>query len=62
MIPPINHIANRRHKHQRKQTQIEKESIHEKSTQIDYDFNIEDKSMVRKNQAYKYETLFQGPY
>ena len=38
---------------QRKQRQTEKDVIHENSTQIDYDFNIGDEVLVRKNQDYK---------
>ena len=53
---------NWRYIRQKKHTQIEIDIICENSTQIDYNFNIGNKVMVRKNQAYKYETLFQGPY
>ena len=36
--------------------------IRENSTRIYYDSNIGDKVMVRRNQAYKYETPFTGTY
>ena len=62
MTLPINHIENCRHINQRKQTQIKEYVIHENFTLIDYDFVIADKVLVRKKQAYKYKTLFQGPY
>ena len=47
---------------QRKQAEIEKYIIHKNSTIIDYNYNVGDKVLVRINQAYKYETPFQGPY
>ena len=62
MILPISHIENWRYMCHRKQAQVEKYIIRENSTRIDYDYNIGDKVMVRRNQAYKYETPFQGPY
>ena len=62
MILPINHIASWRYIRQRKQTQIEKDVICENSTRIDHDYRFGDKVLVRRNQAYKYETPFQGPY
>ena len=62
MILPINHIANWRYIRQQKQEQIEKYAIHKKTTRIDYDYNIGDSVMVRRNQAYKYETPFKGAY
>ena len=62
MILPINHIANRRKLRQQKQTQIEKYAIHENSTRLNHNYTIGDKVLVRINQAYKYETLFQGTY
>ena len=62
MIPPINHTENWRYIRHRIQTHIKKDIIRENSTIIDYDCNIGDKVLVRRNQAYKYETLFQGPY
>ena len=61
MILPINHIANYRYICQREKL-IEKDAINENSTGIDYDFNIVDKVLVRKHQAYKYKTPFQYPY
>ena len=42
--------------------QIEKYIISENSTIIDYDYNILNKVLVRRKQAYKYKTPFQGPY
>ena len=62
MILPINHIANLRYIRQRKQTQIKKDAICENSTRINHDYHIGDKALVRRNLAYKYEALFQGPY
>ena len=62
MILPTNHIANFRYICQRKQAYIEKCVIRENSTRTDHDYNIRDKVMVGRNQAYKYETPFQGPY
>ena len=47
---------------QQKQAEIEKYIIHKNSTIIDYNYNVGDKVLVRINQAYKYETPFQGPY
>ena len=62
VISPINHIANWVYRRQRKQSQIGIVIICEKSTRIDYDYNIGYKFMVRRNQAYKYKTQFQGLY
>ena len=62
MILPISHIQNWRHIHWRKQTQIEKYTIHKTPTRIYYDFTIGYKSLVRRNQDYKYETSFKVPY
>ena len=62
MILPINHIANLIYICQRKQAQSEKDVISENSTRIDYNYNIEDKVMVRRDQAYKNETPFKGSY
>ena len=62
MIPPVNHIENWRYMRQQKQTQIEIYVIRENSTRIDHNYNIGDKLLFRINQAYKYETPFQGPY
>ena len=62
MILPINPVVNWRYIRHQKQAQIEKYVIHENSTRIDYDYNIGDKVMVRRKQAYKYKTPFQGPY
>ena len=53
MILPINNIENWRYIHQQKQTQIEKDVIRENSTRTDYYYNIGDKVLVRRNQAYK---------
>ena len=36
--------------------------IQENSTRINYYYNVGDKFLVRRNQAYKYERPFQGPY
>ena len=36
--------------------------IQENSTRINYDYNVEDKVLVRRNQAYKYERPFQAMY
>ena len=62
MTLPINHVENWRHIRHQKQGQIEKYVIREKYTRIDHYFNIGDKIMVIKNQAYKYETPFKVPY
>ena len=62
MILPINYIVNWIYICQWKQEQIEIDVICEISTRIDHDNNIGDKVMVRRKYAYKYETLFQGPY
>ena len=62
MILPINHISHWRYIRQRKQAQIEKCVIYKDSTRINYDYNIGDKVMVRRDKAYKYKTSFQGPY
>ena len=61
-ILPIIHIEIWRYICQRKHAHIEKDVIREISTRINYDFNTGDKVLVRKNQAYKYETPFQIPY
>ena len=62
MILPFNHVENCRYICHRKQSKIEKDVIRENSTRIDHNYNISDKVMVRRNQAYKYKTPFQGPY
>ena len=62
MILPINHKANWKCICHWKQTQTEKDKIRKNSTRINYDYNIQDKFMVRRNQAYKYKTLFLGLY
>ena len=41
---------------------IVKDIMCDNSTRIDYNYKIGYKVMVRKNQAYKYETAFQGVY
>ena len=58
----INHIASWRYTCQWKQEQIEKDVIRKNLTRTDYNYNIGDNVMVIKNQAYKYEKPFQGPY
>ena len=61
-IPPIKHIANWIYIRQWKQEQIEKGVIRKNFTRINYDYNIGYKVIVIRNQAYKYETLFQFSY
>ena len=41
---------------------IEKDVIRKNSTRIDHYHRAGDKVVVRRNQAYKYETPFQGLY
>ena len=60
MILPINHILIWKYICQRKQEQIEKYVIRENFTRINCSYNIGDKVMVSRNQAYKCETTFQG--
>ena len=62
MILPINHVAYWRYIRQRKQTQINKDINHENTTIIDHDYIVGDKFMNKNRSAYKYETLFRGPY
>ena len=42
--------------------QIEKDVIRKKITRTDHYYRVGDKVMVRRNQAYKYETSFQSPF
>ena len=58
MIITINHIESWRYTGHQKQAQIEKDVIHENSTRTNYDYNIGDKVMVKRNQDYKYGTPF----
>ena len=53
MILPIDHVANWRYIRQRKQTQINKNLIREKSTRIDHDYSLGDKSMIKTKSAYE---------
>ena len=62
MILPINHVADRRYIRQRKQTQINKYLDRENTTRIDYDYRAGDKVLTKMRSAYKYKTLFRGPY
>ena len=62
MILPTNHIADRRYISQRKQTQINKYLDRENTTRIDYDYRAGDKVLTKMRSAYKYKTLFRGPY
>ena len=62
MILPINHLANWRLIRQRKQAQIDKDVIREKSTRVDYDYRIRDWVMVREKIDVKYEIPFKVPY
>ena len=62
MILLINRIANWIYILERNQIEIEKHAICKNSTIIYHDYNIGHKVTVRRNQAYKYETPFQGPY
>ena len=62
MILPRNHVANWRYICQRKQAQIEKDVIREKSTRIKYDYRVGDKFMLKNKAAYKYETPFRVLY
>ena len=60
MILPINHIVDRKYICPRKQTQIEKDATHKKSTIIDHCYRLGDRVMIRKHAAFKYERLFKG--
>ena len=62
IILPINHVAYWRYIRQRKQTQINKGVNRENTTRIDYNYRVGDKVMTKMRSAYKYETLFRGPY
>ena len=62
MILPINHLANWRLIRQRKQAQIDKDVIREKSTRVDYDYRIRDWVMVREKIDVKYEIPFKVSY
>ena len=62
MILPINHVADWRYICQCKQTQINKYSIRENTTRIDYDYRVGDQVIMDKKFAFKYETPFKGPY
>ena len=62
MILPINHLADWRHICKRKQTQINKYVARENTTRIYHDYRVGDKVMTKTRSAYKYETMFRGPY
>ena len=57
----INHVADWRYIHQRKQVKIEKYAIHKNSTKIENDYKFGDQIMLRNKAAYKYKTPFRGP-
>ena len=62
MILPINHVADWRYIHQHKQTQINKDVNLKNTNRIDHDYKVGDKFTTKNRSAYKYETLFRGPY
>ena len=61
-ILPINHVEDWRYICQRKQTKINKDVACENNTRIDHNYRVGDKVMSKMRSAYKYETLFRGPY
>ena len=62
MIVPMNNITDWIYTRQRKQAQIDKDVIQEKTTKIDHYYRVEDKLTRLTKSAYKYETLHRGPY
>ena len=62
MIPHIDNISDWRYIRHRKQVQINKDVIREKTTRIDHNYRVGDKVMTGTKSAYKYKTLFKGPY
>ena len=47
---------------QQKQAQINKYNIRKNIHRFDYDYKVEDKVMLAYHTAYKYETLYTGPF
>ena len=45
-----------------KQAQINKENARKNKHRVDYDYKVEDKFMLTKHTAYKYETPYKGPF
>ena len=62
MILPINHIADWRYIRHCKQVKINKDAIRENTTGTDNNYRVGDKFLTRNKSAYKYETLYKGPY
>ena len=62
LILLINNIVNWKYICQRKQAQIEKYVIRKNFKRIDYDYNIGNEVMFKRNHAYKYETPLQCTY
>ena len=62
MILQINDLTDWRYTCHRKQAQIEKGVIIEKTTRIDYYYIVRYQLMIKHKSEYKYKTLFKGPY
>ena len=60
MIPPINHVEGWRYIRQRKQAQINKDTISENTTRIDDNYRVVDKVTTQNKSAYKYEAPFKS--
>ena len=58
----INHVADWRYIHQRKQTQINKDVNRENTTRADQIYIVGDKLITKNNSDYKYKNPSRGPY
>ena len=47
---------------QQKNTQINRDNTHKYRHKVEYDFKVGDKVMLNKHTAYKYETIYKGPF
>ena len=61
VILPINHVVDWRYIRHCKQTYINKESIREESTIINYDYRVGDKVMLKGEIYIKIQNTIQGP-
>ena len=62
MILPIKHNADWELICRRKQTQINKDNIHENRHRVDHDCKVADNVIITKYTAYKYETPCKVPF
>ena len=46
----------------KKQTQINKDNIHENIKRVDHDYQVRYKVILTNNYAFKYETPYNGPF